>query len=221
MTTLGDLRAELGLTLGDTTTWPNSTVDAYIAAAIRLYSAHYPLRRRTALVLTAGQQAYNLPGGDSLQAVIQVEFPAGARPVRVLTPAGEDSTLFHAGAPVYAVRGPEAAGLGQIVFAETVCAGQGAIVEYLTNHPIPSADNAVLTVPDIHLEAITAYVQAAAHWQLVDAAAAGDGGDTGLLLNQLQDTARAAWLRYREVLDRLVWLGPGYQPPVPLPVWEL
>lgn len=224
MTTLGELRAEVRLTLADAATWPDATLDAYIAAGIRLYSAHFPRPRRAALELTPGQQVYDLPGGEGLHAVLRVELARDGEPAHCLAAADEDSTAFRAGEPVYAVRGVgETDALGQLVFAEPVVAGMSATVEYLASHPLPAAgdDTAQLTVPDAHLEAITAYVRFAAYEQLVAGETQNVSTDSGLALSPLRDTAHQAWLYTKDVLDRLLWLGPGYQPPVSLPVWEL
>jgi len=226
MTTLAQLRGQVRLALADETTWPDAALDAYIAAGIRLYSAHFPRRQRAALTLAAGQQVYDLPGGYGLQAVVRVEYPAAARPARCLAWADEDAAVFRAGGPVYAVRGvaedpaPEGVLTGRIVFAEQVHDGESAIVEYLTGHALPATGDALLTVPDAHLEAITAYVQYAALWQAVVAAEADVSTDGGLALGLLKDTAAQAWQHYRDVLDRLAWLGPAFQTPLALPVWE-
>ncbi len=227
MTTLAQLRGQVRLALADETTWPDATLDAYIAAGIRLYAAHFPRRQRAALTLAAGQQVYDLPGGYGLQAVVRVEYPAAAQPARCLAWADEDAAIFRMGGAVYAARGmsedpaSESAASGQIVFAEPVRDGETAIVDYLTGHALPAAGDALLTVPDAHLEAVTAYVQYAAQWQAVVAAEADVSADGGLALGLLKDAAAQAWQHYKEVLDRLAWLGPTFQPPVALPVWEL
>ncbi|OQA43203.1 MAG: hypothetical protein BWY52_01954 [Chloroflexi bacterium ADurb.Bin325] len=221
MPTLAQVRAALRLALADETTWPDSTLDAYIAAGIRLYSAHFPRWQRTELALVAGQQTYDLPGGDGLQAVVRVELRAAGRPPRSLAWADEDAAIFRAGGPVYAVRGAgEEAGPGQLVLAGPVHDGETASVDCLTMHALPAEDDARLSVPDAHLEAITAYVQYAAQQQAAIAAEAGAAADGGLALGLLKDAAAQAWQRYKEVLDRLAWLGPTFQPPVALPVWE-
>ncbi len=61
--TLGELRAVLRVTLADATAWPDPTLDGWVQAAIRLYSAHFPRRLRAELALEAGTQAYEAPGG--------------------------------------------------------------------------------------------------------------------------------------------------------------
>lgn len=87
-------------------------------------------------------------------------------------------------------------------------------------HAVPPVgdDDAVLTVPEPHVEALTAYVEFAAHYELeTDEACVADGST--IVLAQLGEESRRAWNRYKEVMDRLLWLGPAEWGSTPLPVW--
>jgi hypothetical protein len=224
--TLADVRAIVRGTQSDATAWPDAMIDGYIAQAIRFYSAHFPRRWRHELTLATGTQSYDLPNGHALQAVLSVEYPAGQEPPRYLTPVAEWSAAFQAGAAVYAVRGigddvtPEAdSAAGRIVFAEPVSDGESAVIEYLAGHVAPAAgdDTAIVTVPAAHLEAITAYVEFATHLEL-ETDEALTVANTSVVLSQLGEQARRAWNRYKEVMDRLAWLGSN-PACVPLPAW--
>jgi hypothetical protein len=103
--TLGDLRALIRLTLASASARPDGTLDRWIQSAIRLYSEHFPRRYRATLALSAGTQAYAVPGGLSSRGVISVEYPAGETPPRFLVRVSEASALFGAGGRCYAVRG--------------------------------------------------------------------------------------------------------------------
>jgi hypothetical protein len=218
--TLGELRALLRLTLADAAAWPDATLDRWVGAAIRLYSAHFPRRYRVEVALSAGVQAYAAPGGVSVAGLISVEYPAGGVPPRYLRHVARSSALFGAGGACYAMRGVEAddACVGWIEFAEAVADGETAAVEYWGPHPLPAIgdDQAVITVPEQHIEALTAYVGFAAHYELeTDEALSADGST--IILAQLGEESRRAWNRYREVMDRLVYLGRGET--LPQPVW--
>jgi hypothetical protein len=221
--TLTELRALIRLTVADATQWPNATVDAWICAAIRLYSAHNPRRLHTTLTLATDTQTYDLPAGTVT--VITVESPAGRTPPEYIPYAHPDSYRFTHGASCYTLRGladdidaDEDTNHAAIVFAETVTTGETAILEYLGQHTLPSADTDVITVPEHHTEALTAYVTFAAAAQLENEEAAAIGADT-ITLSQLGETARRAWNRYRDVMDRLSWLGSPRLPSAP-PKWE-
>ncbi len=209
--TLGELRALLRLTLSDATAWPDATLDRWVQGAVRLYSAHFPRRLRAELALSAGTQAYALPGGLGAGRIIAVEHPVGLLPPRFLACTAEWSDRFVAGDACYALRGAaesESAANATIVFAAAVHDGETALVEYWGPHPEPAAgaDDAVITVPPQHLEALSAYVEFAAHYELeTDEALVTDGST--IVLAQLGEESRRAWNRYKEVMDRLAWLG--------------
>jgi len=222
---LGEVRALCRLTLADATKWPDASLDHWIRAAIRLYSAHFPRPWRGEIELVTGTQAYSVPGGLDVSAVLSVEYPAGESPPRFLRCVPEASALFAAAGQAYALRGVDedstAAEVGRIVFAETVATGETAIVEYLGPHALPAVgtDADVITVPAQHSEAITAFVAFAALYELdMDEAVAVD--DSSIVLSQLGQEARRAWLRYKEVMDRLVWLPTAaLQPASGQPAW--
>ena len=211
--TLAELRALCRLSLADTTDWPNATVDAGIIAGIRLYSAHFPRHWRTELTLIPTVDNYVLPGGYELQGLLSVEYPAGEDPPRFCRLVAENSAELASGGDYYAFRGASAvtgvaAHVGQIVFAREPEVGDACYVEYLAGHTLPVAgvDAAVLTVPAHHVEAITAFVEFwALHELEADEAAALDATTVGL--SQLGQGARRAWMRYKEVMDRLMWLS--------------
>ena len=223
--TLAELRALCRLTLADATDWPNATLDAWIIAGIRLYSAHFPRHWRAALELIEPLAVYVLPGGYEHVALLSVEYPAGEDPPRFCRLVAEDSPEFASGGDYYALRGASATGsaaqVGQIVFARMPELGDTCYVEYLAGHTLPTAgtDAAVISVPAQHVEAITAFVEFCALHELeADAASAVD--ESSIVLSQLGQEARRAWLRYKEVMDRLVWLSSSVlQTASVMPAW--
>jgi hypothetical protein len=209
--TLTTLRAALRLALPDTSGWPNATLDAWIADALRFYSVEFPRRWRYTLTLTTGTQAYALPGGHGLLGVEAVEYPAGQSPPEFVQQVEERSEAFGSGADVYAIRGiadttaiESDTAAGTIVFAETVATGETAVLTYLGQHPIPAAgdDDAQITVPQAHWEALFAFVDFRAHWEL-ETDEALEVSTVSIVLAQLGQEARRAWLRYKEVIDRI------------------
>ncbi len=84
--------------------------------------------------------------------------------------------------------------------------------------PAAGDDTAAVGVPESHIEAITAYVAFAAQYELqADEAVVVDAST--VVLSQLGQEARRAWERYKDVMDRLVWLGGGTIVDVPQPNW--
>lgn len=213
--TLADLRAAIRLQLVDATTWPDATLDSYIGDAIRFYSGEFPRRWRHTLSLATGTQVYDLPGNHGVVAVLRVEYPAGETPESYLVQAQENSAEFQAGYGCYALRGISTAtdmvtdtAAAQIRFAETVSTGETAVIEFLGAHPIPEEDEDQVTVPPSHWEALVAFVDFRAHWQL-EAGEAVTMETNSIALSQLGQEARMAWNRFKEVVDRLTWRSGG------------
>ncbi len=217
MGTLADLRTQCRALLASVTDWPNATLDAFIADAIRTYSATFPRHRRHTLTLATGTQAYALPGGLDLQGVVGVRYPVSVEPARFLVQSGEGEPLFQGGGAAYALRLGEAdtvavtaaATVGTLVFAETVATGETAEVEYLDSHHIPAAgaDTDVVTVPDSHWEALIAFVDFRCHWEAeTDETVA--ASSSSLVLSQLGENGRRAWNRWKEIMDRLEAVRP-------------
>jgi hypothetical protein len=232
MTTLSDLRALVRATVPDETAWPDETLDRWIGEAIRLYSAQFPRRLRYLLELTTGTQAYPLPCGHGFMGIVSVEYPAGRTPPCFLYPAAPWSAIFGVGGPVYAVRAPsaEATGpetpaeaegqAGTLLLAPPVATGESAAVEVLAPHavPAPGEDEAAVTLTEGHYQAVVAFCEFASHWELETDEAAGVSASS-IVLSQLGDEARRAWNRYKDVMDRLTWLGATTGRMAEIPSW--
>lgn len=224
---LTDLRAVVRVTLVDTTEWPNATIDAWIGQAVRFYSANFPRRWRKTLTLTTGTQAYALPGAHGFLQVLGVRYPSDDE--IFLAQANEWDRAFLNQDEVYAVRGVDDStavnaddSAGSIVFAQTVTTGQYAYVDYMAGHLAPAVgdDDADITVPDAHLEAITSYVEFMAHLKS-ECDMTVNATDTAVALAQLSDGARRCWNRYKDVMDRLMWLGSQQgAPQTTMPNWS-
>jgi hypothetical protein len=211
-TTLSDLRTALRLALPDLTAWPNASLDAWVQDAIRFYSLEFPRRWRHTQSLTTGTQAYDLPGGHGFSSILSVEFPAGQDPPKYVAQVEEDSPQFASGGDFYALRGVSDAiadqkddtAAGYIVFAQTVATGESANITYYGAHPLPTAgdDDAQITVPVAHWEALLAFVDFRAHWEL-ETDEALSVSTVSIVLAQLGQEARRAWNRYKETIDRI------------------
>jgi hypothetical protein len=119
--------------------------------------------------------------------------------------------LFRFGGEAYALQGVDEGvvaesdtGRGSILFAQQVTTGETAMVTYAGLHRIPAIgdEDAQITVPKAHWEALQAFVEFRAHWELESDEASAEIDDT-LWLSQLGENARRAWNRVREVMDRL------------------
>jgi hypothetical protein len=211
-TTLADLRTSIRKTLTNSTAWPDATLDAWIQDAIRFYSVEFPRTWRKTQTLTTGQQAYALPGGHGFMAVLSVEYPSGQTPLEFVQQVAEDSAQFASGGDYYALRGvadnisdqKDDTAAGYIVFAETVTTGESAILTYKGAHPLPTVadDDAQITVPIAHWEALYAFIDFRAHWEL-ETDEALSVSTVSIVLAQLGQEARRAWTRYKETIDRI------------------
>jgi hypothetical protein len=141
-----------------------------------------------------------------------VEYPAGEEQPRFLWQAPEWEAVFQGGGDVYAVRGvadtTAAAGdtaQGQIVFAAAVATGESAVISYRGGHAAPTADNHQVTVPAAHWEALIAFVDFRCHWEL-ETDEACSATTVSIMIGQFGENSRRAWIRYREVMDRIRWL---------------
>jgi hypothetical protein len=211
-TTLKDLRDSLRLTLTNATSWPDATLDTWIQDAIRFYSVEFPRTWRKTQAMTTGTQAYALPGGHGFFHVLRVEYPSGQSPQEFLQQVEESSPEFASGGEYYALRGAadnisdpkDDTAAGYLVFAETVATGENAIITYAGAHPLPTVadDDAQITVPVAHWEALYAFIDFRAHWEL-ETDEALTISTVSIVLAQLGQEARRAWNRYKETIDRI------------------
>ena len=86
--------------------------------------------------------------------------------------------------------------------------GETAIVSYSGAHWIPTADEESTSVPELHTEALIAFVDFRAHAQL-ESDEAVNLGNVSIILSQLGQEARLAWRRYKEVVERLQAMTPA------------
>ena len=73
----------------------------------------------------------------------------------------------------------------------------------------PTADFLVYRkqrVPEVHLEAIIAFVDFRAHWER-ESTETYTGSSSSLILSQLGENGRRAWNRYREIMRSLAPVG--------------
>jgi hypothetical protein len=211
-TTLKDLRDSIRLTLTDATGWPDATLDTFIQDAIRFYSVEFPRTWRKTQAMTTGTQAYALPGGHGFLHVISVEYPSGETPLSMLAQVDEESEAFASGGNYYALRGvadnisdqKDDTAAGTIVLAPTVATGENAVITYAGAHPLPTVadDDAQITVPVAHWEALYSFVDFRAHWEL-ETDEALSVSTVSIVLAQLGQEARRAWNRYKETIDRI------------------
>jgi len=215
--TLADLRARCRAVLTSLTDWPNAKLDGWIGDAIRFYSAEFPRVRLHTLTLTGGTQHYDLPGGRDLQAVVSVEYPAGLEPAQYLYYAARWEPLFRNEGYAYTLRAVTDATATdaddvrtQIEFAQDVSTGETAVVEYQCAHEVPAAgdDACTITVPAAHWEALIAFVDFRGHWEL-ETGKAITVTTNSVVLAQLGENARRAWLRFKEVQRQIGYLEGG------------
>lgn len=162
MTQRSDLRSIIREVLNSVSEWPDATLNVWINQAIRDYSHYFPLVSYEAVPVVAAQRAYTLgatytPG---IIEVIKVEYPTGGSPPTYLQRLSMNSSAFWDG-HYYDLRGdpPNAIQIG-----ESPTTGQYIGIQFTKLHTIPTGDTSVLTVPDIHLEALQMFCK----WKAIE-----------------------------------------------------
>lgn len=151
MTTRSQMLAIVRETLTDTTQWPDATLNAWIADAIRDYSHFFPYVVEKTYTFTSAARSFTISTlSPTPLEVLRVEFPRGEEPPRYLSQLPMTSPAFWDG-PYYEVRGVPP---NEIYLGEEAAIDDVVVVRYNAIHTIPSGDASVLTVPDRHLEAI-------------------------------------------------------------------
>ncbi len=209
---LVDLRVRVRAALPSVFSWPDATVDGWIADGIREYSSQLPRLWRYTLTLTTGTQSYNLPSDKGLLSLGSVEYPAGEDPPEFLNLVSEGTRAFRYGDDVYALRGiADSVAIeidtapGQIVFAEAVTTGETAILSYYGLHTVPTAgdDDAQISVPQAHWRALIAYCVARA-WDDLSLSEGLVVGADGKALAEVGKRTEAAWERYQAIMGQLL-----------------
>jgi hypothetical protein len=213
-TTLADLRPQIRLHLASETDWPDATLDGWIADAIRFYSVQFPREYYHDQSLTTGTQTYDLPGDHGFHGIVSVEYPTGEDPQSFLDEVDEWDDAFQDQDDVYCIMPVDDTTAiasdteaGSIKFAETVATGETARIRYLGTHRLPDAgdDDAQITVPPRHWEALIAFVEFRSHLEL-ETDEAVTVSNISIILAQLGQEARYLWNRYKEVMTRLEYL---------------
>ena len=165
-------------------------LNAWIGDAIRFYSNEFPRLIRHSLTLVTGTQVYALPADSGSWWVL---YPAGEAHLRRSwwRDVGVRDGISGGWAGVRrAGRGRDDTHGIELIFAEPVSTGETAIVSYSGAHWIPTADEESTSVPELHTEALIAFVRLRAHAQL-EAIEAVDMANVSIILSQLGQ--RRAW----------------------------
>jgi hypothetical protein len=204
---LQSLRIRVQTTLAFADQWPDETLNQWILDAIDTYSLEFPRPCRKDVGLTTDTQAYALPP-DYIE-MQRVEYPTGENPREWLRPVDLFDEDLDDQDDVYAIRPMDPdnsvsadVGAFEILFGPLVATGETARLYYLGHHITPASDSDYTSVPAAHAEALIAFVEFRAHWQLETAAAYTSDGST-LTISELGANARRAWNRYKEITDRL------------------
>jgi hypothetical protein len=151
MTTRAQMLAIVRETLADTTQWPDATLEAWIADAIRDYSHFFPYVVEKSYTFVAASRSFTISNlSPTPLEVLRVEYPDGEEPPRYLSRLSMTSDEFWDG-PYYEVRGVPP---NEIFMGEEAAIDDVVVVRYNAIHTIPSGGSSVLTIPDRHLEAI-------------------------------------------------------------------
>jgi hypothetical protein len=209
MTTRAQLRSIIREILSNDETWSESTINAWIAEAIRDYSTYFPRHVEATINCVDDTVEYSLTSYTGILDVLRVEYPDGEEPPRYLERRAETGTFEDL--PVYDVRGDPPVTL---VIGEEPDTGEDIILTYSATHTIVTDDDTALTVRDEHFEAIRLFVQ----WKAIqglEMEEARDPDTTSILLSMLGlNSGRAErlyWTKIGEYIEH--WAPGGYGGP--------
>jgi hypothetical protein len=162
MTTRLQLRDIIREILNDTTQWPDATLNAWINQGIRDYSHYFPYHGSEAIPTVAAQRAYTLGATycAGIIEVLKVEYPTGNEPPTYLQKLSMSSPSFW-DQDYYDLRGDPP---NQITIAKSPADSEYINIQFTKIHTIPTGDSSTLTVPDIHLEAISLFCK----WKAIE-----------------------------------------------------
>lgn len=204
MTTRAAFRSNLREVLSDESTWPDSTLNAWINDAIRDFSNYFPRQLTAEISCTANTKVYSLAAYTGLLSLILVEYPKGETPPRYLLRRPESGAFYEL--PVYDLRGDPPSSL---VLGESPATGEKIDIYYSATHPAISADTTALTISDQQLDALRLYCI----WQAVREMELGEAQDpdrTTTILNALGLNGFRAERAYRtKIADYQAAAAPG------------
>jgi hypothetical protein len=158
-TTRAALRASLRQTLNDLSAWPDPALNQWIDEAVLDYSNSFRLHREAGFPARSGENLYELNmGGRAVFEVLAVEYPVGY-PRQYLARIERSSPRFYQ-EKAYDIfyDGQSERAWMLISFLPPKDEPGNFWITYQTLHPLPTGDEAVLTVPDLHLEALRLFV---------------------------------------------------------------
>jgi hypothetical protein len=151
MTTRAGLLAYIRERLADATQWSDATLNVWINQAILDYSHYFPYVATKSYTFTSISHSFTISNlAPAPLRVLRVEYPDGMTPPRYLTPIPKTDPRFWGGAYYEVVGEPPT----DIFLGEEAAVGEAVEVSYTAIHTLPTQDASVLTVPDIHLEAL-------------------------------------------------------------------
>jgi hypothetical protein len=123
----------------------------WINQAILDYSHYFPYAVTKSYTFTSISHSFTISNlTPAPLRVLRVEYPDGETPPRYLTPISKTDPRFWEGAYYEAVGEPPT----DIFLGEEAAAGEVVEITYTAIHTLPTQDASVLTVPDIHLDAL-------------------------------------------------------------------
>lgn len=198
--TRAGVRAAVREVLADTGAYPDATLNAWIAEAVRDYSLVFPYRASDEVggESFSAARTYSLGGYANPHGlnVFRVEYPAYREPPAFLTRLGESHPAFFGG-DCFDVRpgSPPLLVLGRLPAASEV-----VVIHIETSHAAPDDDITPLTLPDQHLEALVLFVTWRGHLEalMVEEQSPDHASD---VISRLSVNAERAEQAYRRKLE--------------------
>ena len=217
MATRLDLRASIRKVLANETTWPDGSLNTWIADAIGDYSKYFPYYLTEELTgdqFTGRVFSFATYGATMWQMEIyRVEYPAYEDPPHYLAKLSESHPDFYGGDFFDWRPGNPPS----IILGKDPADSEYILLYIQRNHTTPGDDITVLSVPSAHFDALRLFVfwQACLQAEATQAAAPDATSDILTLLGLNAERARQAYEQRIEQLRKTI-VGGGVSGP-----WEM
>lgn len=173
-------------------------INQWINDSLADISQHLPRALECEISASEGLHAYDLPAG--MRAVVQVEYPVGEEPPRLLTRLERASRAFYRSESHYDVQKSGSAAASRLWISAAPGEGETIRVGYLADHASLDDDSDLTTLPERHLELVMLYVRWAAYQELATSESI-DPDPTSLVLSTLELNAYRAQRLYLTALN--------------------
>ena len=204
MSTLEEVADAIQATLNDAgaSTWSQAQIEQWVNEAIADYTQHFQREVETTIATMASDQKYDLP--PDFQRMLRVELPDGESPPSYLIWRDRRRSDFWNVSGHYDIVYHRDDGVVDEIWLSSDPGTDTLRCWYLALHDSDLDSGDDVTVPADHHHLLHLFVFWRAYQMLAVEEAKAPTSNSSLILAQLAQSARAAWLDYRRELEKLL-----------------